>query len=204
MLLTHDQEPGAAARSGDAPDEEGQTMVLRDEGARGGRQQDEEHPHGGGDGGQRSRFGGAARSIARRRNARVGRSGVSRTDRSDSGVRAAGSGLHPSALPLQGSNRRSGAGEESDQVDGALEGGARVCGDEAEVRICEAALSRTEEERYPTVRGVCAGEPVSAAEETVASGTGLTRERRVLITGEPPKRAGRPAKTESECWHGTG
>src|SRR5216110_1415293 len=34
---THfDQEPGAAARSGDAPDEEGQTMVLRDEGARGG------------------------------------------------------------------------------------------------------------------------------------------------------------------------
>src|SRR5438034_10482075 len=34
---THfDQESGAAARSGDAPDEEGQTMVLRDEGARGG------------------------------------------------------------------------------------------------------------------------------------------------------------------------
>src|SRR5438034_11769288 len=34
---THfDKEPGAAARSGDAPDEEGQTMVLRDEGARGG------------------------------------------------------------------------------------------------------------------------------------------------------------------------
>src|SRR2546430_4999334 len=32
-----DQEPGAAARSGDAPDEEGQTMVLRDEGARGSR-----------------------------------------------------------------------------------------------------------------------------------------------------------------------
>ena len=31
-----DQEPGAAARSGDAPDEEGQAMVLRDEGARGG------------------------------------------------------------------------------------------------------------------------------------------------------------------------
>src|SRR5213080_4737321 len=35
---THfDQESGAAARSGDAPDEEGQTMVLRDEGARGSR-----------------------------------------------------------------------------------------------------------------------------------------------------------------------
>ena len=32
-----DQEPGAAARSGDAPDQEGQAMVLRNEGARGGR-----------------------------------------------------------------------------------------------------------------------------------------------------------------------
>src|SRR5207253_989034 len=63
--------------------------------------QDEDHPHGGGDGGQRSRFGGAARSIARRGNAGVGRSGLSRTDGSDPGVRAAGPGLHPSALPLQ-------------------------------------------------------------------------------------------------------
>src|SRR5256885_16201682 len=52
-------------------------------------------------GGQRSRFGGAARSIARRGNARVGRSGLSRTDRSDPGVRASGPGLHPSALPLK-------------------------------------------------------------------------------------------------------
>src|SRR5437016_12534067 len=87
---------------------------------------------------------------------------------------------------------------------GALEGGARVCGDEAEIRICEAALSRTEEECHPTVRGVCAGESVLGAEKTVASGAGLGREHRLLITGEPPKRAGRPAKTESECWHGTG
>src|SRR5205823_2988281 len=56
-----------------------------------------------GDGGQRSRFGGAARSIARRGKASVGRSGLSRTNRSDPGVRASGPGLHPSALPLQGS-----------------------------------------------------------------------------------------------------
>src|SRR6059036_3650779 len=82
-------------------DPEMHQMVLRDEGARGGGQQDEDHPHGGGDGGQRSRFGGAARSIARRGNAGVGRSGLSRTERSDPGVRAAGPGLHPSALPLQ-------------------------------------------------------------------------------------------------------
>src|SRR5436190_24401553 len=85
----------------------------------------------------------------------------------------------------------SGAGEEPEQVDGALEGGARVCGDEAEVRICEGALSRTEEERYPTVRGVRAGELVSAAEKTVASGTSLARERRRQITSEPPEAGGR-------------
>src|SRR5881275_2509931 len=80
-------------------------------------------------------------------------------------------------------------GEEPDEVEGALEGGTRVCGDEAEVRICEATLSRTEEECYPTVRGVRAGESVLGAEKTVALGTGLARERRLLITGEPPKQA---------------
>src|SRR5436853_2752610 len=78
---------------------------------------------------------------------------------------------------------------EPEQVEGALEGGARVCGDEAEVRICEATLSRTEEECHPIVRGVRAGESVLGAEKTVALGTGLARERRLLITGEPPKQA---------------
>src|SRR5207253_9720325 len=63
------------------------------------------------------------------------------------------------------------------------------CGDEAEVRICEATLSRTEEECHPTVRGVRAGESVLGAEKTVALGTGLARERRLLITGKPPKPA---------------
>src|SRR5207253_7676142 len=94
-----------------------------------------------------------------------------------------------------------GAGEEPEQVDGALEGGARVCGDEAEVRICEATLSRTEEECHPTVRGVRAGESVLGAEKTVALGTGLARERRLLITGEPPKQAEDRKKTESERLH---
>src|SRR5438477_11714450 len=79
--------------------------------------------------------------------------------------------------------------QEPEKVEGALEGGARVCGDEAEVRICEATLSRTEEECHPTVRGVRAGESVLGAEKTVALGTGLARERRLLITGEPPKQA---------------
>src|SRR5438270_6851666 len=45
------------------------------------------------------------------------------------------------------------------------------------------------EECHPTVRGVRAGESVLGAEKTVALGTGLARERRLLITGEPPKQA---------------
>src|SRR5438309_11996516 len=93
------------------------------------------------------------------------------------------------------------SGEEPDEVEGALEGGTRVCGDEAEVRICEATLSRTEEECHPTVRGVRAGESVLGAEKTVALGTGLARERRLLITGEPPKQAEDREKTESERLH---
>jgi IS5 family transposase len=40
-------------------------VVLRDEGARGRGQQDEDHPLGGGDGGQHGGFGGAGRSSAR-------------------------------------------------------------------------------------------------------------------------------------------
>src|SRR5437588_11050384 len=45
------------------------------------------------------------------------------------------------------------------------------------------------EECHPTVRGVRAGESVLGAAKTVAPGTGLAREPRLLITGEPPKRA---------------
>src|SRR5208282_2071172 len=93
-----------------------------------------------------------------------------------------------------------------DQVDGALESGARVCGDEVEVRICEAALSRTEEECHPAVRGVRSGESVLGAEKTVASGTGVARKRRLLITGEPPKRAedrGKPNPTLAPAWQDT-
>src|SRR5882672_7113316 len=104
-------------------------------------------------------------------------------------MRPPGSGLHPSALPLQRWGERSRAGEEPDQVEGAVESGARVWSDEAEVRIREAALSRTEEERQPAVCGVRPGEPVSAAQKAVAPDAGLAREPRLLSTGEPPKRA---------------
>jgi hypothetical protein len=67
-----DQKPRAEPGSGDAPGEEGEELVLRHEGARGGGQQDEDHPHGGGDGGPGVRCGGFAGSVARRRNASVG------------------------------------------------------------------------------------------------------------------------------------
>ena len=89
-------------------------------------------------------------------------------------MRTAGAGLHPSALPLQGSGGRSRASEEPDQVDGALESGARVCGDEAEVRICEATLPRAKEKRRPAIRGVRARELVFAEENTLAPGAGLS------------------------------
>jgi hypothetical protein len=51
-------------------------------------------------------------------------------------------------------------GEEPDQVEGAGEGGACVSGDEVEIRIRESALPRTEEERAPAIRHLCAGQLV--------------------------------------------
>ena len=93
------------------------------------------------------------------------------------------------------------AGEEPDQVDGALEGGARVCGDEAEVRICEAALPGTEEECHPTLRGVCAGEPLFGAEKTVAFGAGLSPGAKVADHGSAAEARGRTRKNESQCLH---
>src|SRR6266702_967365 len=41
----------------------------------------------------------------------------------------------------------------------------------------------------PNCSRVRAGESVLGAEKTVALGTGLARERRLLITGDPPKQA---------------
>src|ERR1700693_4347891 len=133
----------------------------------------------------------------------MGRSGLSRTERGEPGVCAAGPGLHPSALSLQGSGRRSGAGEEPDQVEGALESGARVCSDEAEVRIREAGLPRTEEECQPVVCGVRAGKPVSAAEEAGAARTSIAPLRRFQITSEPPKRAATGEKPNPNACTGT-
>src|SRR5438445_1642262 len=47
----------------------------------------------------------------------------------------------------------------------------------------------TKEECHPTVPAMRTDESVPGAEKTVALGTGLARERRLVITGEPPKQA---------------
>jgi Transposase domain (DUF772) len=75
-----DQEPRTAARSRDAPDQERQAVVFRDEGpCRSGRQ-DQDHPYGSSHTGPCGRLASAARSVARARNPGVGRSGLSRTN----------------------------------------------------------------------------------------------------------------------------
>src|SRR5271170_7998799 len=75
-----DQEPRAAARSGDAPDQERQAVVLRDEGPWRSGQQDQDHSYGSSHAGPCSRLASVARSVARRRNPGMGRSGLSRTN----------------------------------------------------------------------------------------------------------------------------
>ena len=56
------------------------------------------------------------------------------------------------------------------QIERAIEGGARISGDEAEVRICEGALPRTEEKRASVVCQLCLGQSVSQSEEIVECG----------------------------------
>ena len=48
-----------------------------------------------------------------------------------------------------------------------LESGARVWGDEAEVRVCESALSGIEQERQPVVRYLRPGQSVLGTQEAV-------------------------------------
>jgi hypothetical protein len=62
-----------------------------------------------------------------------------------------------------------------DEVESAGQGGARVWGAEAEVRIREVALPRTKEERQPVVCHVCSGEPVPSTEKAAAHRRGLDR-----------------------------
>ena len=69
----------------------------------------------------------AAGTAARRRDEGLGRSGVSRADGGDSASARRERRTAPiSAIATRTRRRRSGAGEEPDEVAGALEGGARV------------------------------------------------------------------------------
>jgi transposase, IS5 family len=58
------------------------------------------------------------------------------------------------------------AGEESHE---AVQGRARISGDEVEIWICEAALPRTEEERASAVRNLRVGQSVSQSSEAADS-----------------------------------
>ena len=67
-----DEEPRAEARPGNAPDEERQPVVLRDEGTRGCGQQDEDDSLGGGYAGQCGRCAGCCRSCCTGKRPRFG------------------------------------------------------------------------------------------------------------------------------------
>ena len=66
----------------------------------GGGQQDEDHPHGGGHGGSCFRGRDLARSVARRREAGVGRRRLSGTNPGDSRMRPASARLYATTLPI--------------------------------------------------------------------------------------------------------
>ena len=168
-----DEKSRAEPRPGDASGKEGEELVLRDEGARGRGQQDQDHSHGGGDRSPCFRCGDVAGPAAWRRNAGVGRRSVSGANRGNPRVCAASAGFHATALSLQRPDRGpSGMGEEPDEIEGTGEGGARVSSDEAAVRIRESTLSRAEEERAPAVRHLCAGKSVCEPQKTARRGVG--------------------------------
>ena len=85
----------------------------------------------------------------------------------------------------QGPDRRSGVGEEPDEVESAGQGGARVWGDEAAVRIRQGALPRIKEERESVVCGVRAGEPVPDAQATAAHRGSLAGNQHPLALATP-------------------
>ena len=96
-----DQEPGRAARPGDAPDQEGQSVVLRDEGAYRGGQHDQADPRGGGHGGQcRRQHCCPICCMAKRRGCGATRPIAARP--SDPRTGAQGPGLHQSPLSPSG------------------------------------------------------------------------------------------------------
>ena len=59
--------------------------------------------------------------------------------------------------------------EESDEIERAVQGRARISGDEVEIWICEAALPRTAEERASAVRDLRLGQSVSQSSEAADS-----------------------------------
>ena len=72
------------------------------------------------------------------------------------------------------------------EVTSTVESGARVWGNEAEVRVCESALPRIEKERQPAVRHLRPGQPVPGAQEAVVrSGVVSFQDARLTGTDQP-------------------
>jgi hypothetical protein len=59
--------------------------------------------------------------------------------------------------------------QESDEIERAVQGRARISGDEVEIWICEAALPRTEEERASAVCDLRVGQSVYESSEAAES-----------------------------------
>ena len=105
---------------------------------------------------------------------RVGRSSLCGQTRSHPEVRTAGAGLTHRRYRYKDRVDEVVREAESDEVAHSLPSRACVCGDQTEVRICEATLPRAEEKRHPAIRGVRARELVFAEENTLAPSTCLS------------------------------
>ena len=110
----------------------------------------------------------AARSVARQRNPRVGRPGVSRPAGSDPPTRAASARFCQSPLPPPRCCRSGREGEKSYQVQSAGQGRTFDRGQQAGVRLRQGALSRPQEERSSPAGDLRARQSVHGAPASVA------------------------------------
>src|ERR1017187_225494 len=125
---------------------------------------------------------------------RVGRSGVSGAARGHSSARAAGAGLHASALSLSGPHRRSGTRGKPDEVVGAVQGRACVRGEEAEIWLYQGALPRIAKECQPPVRDLRSGESLSGAPAVVVYDGGVVSPNASASPGRPASVAKRTSR----------
>src|SRR5215831_8811419 len=137
------------------------------------RQPQQVDPRGGGDAGQCRRQHGAAPPVARQRNPRVGRPGVSRPAGSDPPARTQGAGLHQSPLPPSRRRGRSRARDKPDQIEGAGQSRASNRDHQAGLRLRQGALSRAQKEHSSPARDLRARQSVYRASASIALRCGV-------------------------------